>query len=195
MRKREALFSVVKHARFTVTAAVALTILYTRSPQVLWTAAGGVACSFVAKLLKTVIRQPRPLVVIEKKVSTPSRTSPPHIITRIFSSHTHGMPSSHTQVTAYFATYFTLYYLVPSSHNPHPPTKPSTAASGILVGLNVFGLIVAWSRVYLGKHTVAQVGVGWVVGTVFAAGWYWAWRCGGAAELVEGWCRIVGFVQ
>ena len=44
----------------------------------------------------------------------------------------------------------------------------STAAAGVVMAAAV---ILAWRRVVLGYHTVAQVIVGFVVGTGFGLGW------------------------
>ncbi|KAJ3006448.1 hypothetical protein HKX48_000114, partial [Thoreauomyces humboldtii] len=113
MRKRDAAFGLLKHARFTVTTALTLTILYTRSPHVLWCAMGGVLCSFIARGLKAIIRQPRPPTITEEVVEEdspvvvkgekPRRTR--RVVKRVFASSVHGMPSSHTQVTSFFAAY------------------------------------------------------------------------------------------
>lgn len=90
------------------------------------------------------------------------------------------MPSSHTQVTAFFSAYLSLFSL-----------NSTTIPILCIILLDASSLTVAWSRIYLKKHTLAQVGVGWIVGTVFGVGWYWGWRNGGE-EVVWGLCRRFG---
>ncbi|KAI8915195.1 hypothetical protein DFJ77DRAFT_359063 [Powellomyces hirtus] len=229
MRKRDVPFSLVKHARFSVTAVIAATVLYTRSPQVVWCAAGGVTCSVVARVLKAIIRQPRPVQIeqeiqevqqddgewVETSVSTnttdasnaiasgaavattttiTARTSSSNhdsrkrrVIKRVFASSVHGMPSSHTQVTTFLSTYFTLAVFAT------PDPLQHTFLLGILcVCVNVFGLTTAWSRVHLNRHTPAQVAVGYIIGTAFAVAWYSSWQYYGVRDMGESMFHRIG---
>lgn len=115
--------------------------------------AGSVLCAITAKVLKHLIRQPRPVVVSSSR----------HENITIKTSY--GMPSSHSQVMAFFATYChcAVHYVTPST----------IVLAGILY---IFTAMVLWSRVRLGHHTLAQVSVGTLVGASMATIWYQLWQ-------------------
>ncbi|KAF9437521.1 hypothetical protein BGZ76_000395 [Entomortierella beljakovae] len=78
----------------------------------------------------------------------------------------YGMPSSHSQFMAYFATYMiTLMYRSGASSD----TVSSHLVSVIVV---IWALIVIYSRVHLYYHTAQQVTVGSLCGIIFALGYY-----------------------
>ncbi|KAF8894599.1 PAP2-domain-containing protein [Infundibulicybe gibba] len=143
---------------FTVTFLTACVIVYTRSVGIIYFAAGSVLCSFNTKLLKLVIRQPRPVHHNLKRKST------------------YGMPSTHSATISFFATYITLACL-------YLPTHPSLPSGGafralILVTVLPWALLIVMSRVWLDHHTWPQVIVGAVCGLVFAFSWYTMWVTG-----------------
>ncbi|KAJ3167818.1 hypothetical protein HDU87_001441 [Geranomyces variabilis] len=225
MLKRSALFGLVKHARYSVTAVVAATILYTQSPHVLWCTAGGLSCSLLARVLKGIIKQPRPAVVTEieeeqrdgKWVETnisehiqgsaaaataaaasSSVLSSPNkrhhgkrrVIKKVFASSIHGMPSSHTQTTTFFATYF--YTALGYRWYAGEEHQHTTLLAVLCVFVNVFCLTTAWSRVHLNRHTPAQVCVGWCIGTVYAAMWFVLWQFYGVGQFGNSLFRSLG---
>ena len=86
----------------------------------------------------------------------------------------YGMPSSHAQFVAFFSVYLTLFLLL--RHSPHPSDthRPTTFNQRIILSLwgFLFAVAVCASRVYLSYHTVNQVLVGCVAGTVCALAWF-----------------------
>ncbi|KAG0328590.1 hypothetical protein BG000_000421 [Podila horticola] len=79
----------------------------------------------------------------------------------------YGMPSSHSQFMAYFATYMViLMYRSGSDSN----ILMAHAVSAIVV---VWAILVVYSRVHLYYHTWQQVVAGTVCGCVFAVGYYY----------------------
>ena len=127
----------------------------------------------------------------------------------------YGMPSSHAQFAAYFATYLGLFLLVrhrPAASTTSPtsstsPTKPSPSSSApshaatrrptpppppphrrhvlAALALALLALLVAASRVHLRYHTPAQVGVGTGAGAACGLAWFAA----------VGWARQRGLVE
>jgi dolichyldiphosphatase len=78
-----------------------------------------------------------------------------------------GMPSDHAQFMAFWAAYACLFLARRVSFGGRPGWR---ACLGTAV--TVLALLVAGSRVYLGYHSPAQIGVGLVVGALVACGWY-----------------------
>mmetsp|Transcript_7506 Transcript_7506/g.21257 ORF Transcript_7506/g.21257 Transcript_7506/m.21257 type:complete len:163 (+) Transcript_7506:512-1000(+) len=104
---------------------------------------------------------------------------------------THGMPSSHSQCISFAA----LVFISLAVQRP-APTLPGRLWQGIqgTASVAVCGA-VAWSRVYLGYHSLEQVIAGLLVGA--AVGGLWAWgvaAAGRALPEVEGWpiCQRLG---
>ncbi|GJJ74704.1 dolichyldiphosphatase [Entomortierella parvispora] len=79
----------------------------------------------------------------------------------------YGMPSSHAQFMAYFATYVVILMyrreVTPGSILPHI----------FAIGSVVWAALVIYSRVHLYYHTWLQVGVGAICGVAFALVYYW----------------------
>lgn len=124
------------------------------------------------KFIKSIVRQPRP--DFHKNFGTSSY------------GLTYGMPSAHSQFMGFFAVYFvfTVWGRVPM-------TKGSRlCTSAMLVGS---ALMVAFSRVYLMYHSLAQVVVGVLVGATLATAFYPlvnVLRDVGVVDWVLGW-RVV----
>ncbi|ORY05331.1 hypothetical protein K493DRAFT_311005 [Basidiobolus meristosporus CBS 931.73] len=76
------------------------------------------------------------------------------------------MPSSHSQNTAFFTSYFNLYLA---------RQTPTVARTGILLLANGFLLLILWSRVNFKHHTWEQVLVGLSVGVFMGFGWFTLW--------------------
>ncbi|KAF9955874.1 hypothetical protein BGZ70_010082 [Mortierella alpina] len=78
----------------------------------------------------------------------------------------YGMPSSHSQFMAYFATYTILLL---NRRGVVPGDTISHVASVLVV---VWAALVVYSRVHLYYHTWQQVVAGTICGTMFALGYY-----------------------
>ncbi|TRM59351.1 phosphatidic acid phosphatase type 2/haloperoxidase [Schizophyllum amplum] len=137
-------------------------ILYTRSAGVAYVPACGLVCSITVKFLKRVIRQPRP----------------PHPKLR---KKTYGMPSTHSAVVSYFATYV---LLASARLRIHPSLPPAPAVTRLLPALVIvpWATLVACSRVWLGKHSWIQVIAGCSYGVLCAATAFSLWTRGGLSD-------------
>lgn len=102
----------------------------------------------------------------------------------------YGMPSSHAQFVAFWSVYLILFMMM--RHTPrlsHPASFVATGATSSGRSLAaawgsyiervsvsavsvVIAAAVAWSRIYLGYHTLRQVLAGCSVGVVCAVGWF-----------------------
>jgi dolichyldiphosphatase len=105
--------------------------------------------TLVAKVLKRLIKQPRP-------DSTTRKT-------------TYGMPSSHSSAISFFTAYLQCVVLV------SPPALPTMLLTAGSVSLFLFSLAVIWSRVQLGHHTQAQVIAGTLLGACMAVMFFLLW--------------------
>ncbi|KAG8761555.1 hypothetical protein FRC14_002742 [Serendipita sp. 396] len=135
--------------------------------------AGALLCVGLAKALKLVLRESRPVGTTYKV--------------------TYGMPSTHSATISYYATFITLS----CAYLPiHPlffhtwfdgpinstivrwfvwPTAPLVAT--------VVASTVCASRINLGHHTIKQVMGGVCVGVSFGALWFSWWKMGGAQTI------------
>ncbi|WVW81482.1 hypothetical protein I302_103476 [Kwoniella bestiolae CBS 10118] len=148
------LLYILDETHITVTLTTALAILYTRDAHVVWFAIGALNSSLSAKVLKNLIRNPRPPP--PDPSSTPSKIRP---------KRTYGMPSTHsTALTFYFI------YLIPYVHLL--PTPLDWMAG---VGVSTYWVLGLWSRKQLGYHTWEQVVGGAVYGTLLAVFWRGVW--------------------
>lgn len=77
----------------------------------------------------------------------------------------YGMPSNHSQFMAFWAAWLSLWAL----RKWGAPRPLRLAGAGAVQALST---AVMYSRVFLKYHTYAQVGAGFVVGTVAGALWY-----------------------
>lgn len=131
--------------KWTVCVAVSCALLYRRDAAVVLYCVGAGLNSAAGKLLKQVIRQPRP---------TDSKTDP-------------GMPSSH----ATSLSFLSLAVLAHVVMQPPIATVIRTVYLGgaaLVVGLAL--LATSW-RVKAGYHTVGQVVAGWLLGAVDTILW------------------------
>lgn len=91
------------------------------------------------------------------------------------------MPSTHSAVIVYYATYIALVSaflpLLPAFDFP----LISARVLAPLVFTPVAGTIVA-SRIWLGHHTWPQVAFGSLYGALFAPVWFRLWTHGGLSE-------------
>ncbi|WRT63397.1 uncharacterized protein IL334_000302 [Kwoniella shivajii] len=145
------LLYILDETHITVTLSTALAILFTRNAHVVWFAIGALNSSLSAKVLKNLIRNPRP--------PPPPPTS--SVPSKIRPKRTYGMPSTHsTALTFYFIYLIPFVTLLPSPYS-------------LLAGLGVGGywILGLWSRKELGYHTWEQVLGGGLYGTLLALGW------------------------
>jgi len=144
----------------------------TRELEACVLAGGHVVNDIVNNIVKKIIKQPRPYNYFGDSFQQNTIRSG------------YGMPSAHSQFMGFFAMYVGLRLFVfweTSSRNKH-------AGLCALVGA---ALLVAWSRVYLGYHSVSQVSVGLSLGAALAsvyfivvvyvrriglARWFLSWR-------------------
>ncbi|EPQ60365.1 hypothetical protein GLOTRDRAFT_67939 [Gloeophyllum trabeum ATCC 11539] len=133
-------------------------VLYTRSAGALYFSVGAVICSLVVKALKRVVRQPRPVLRSDRKKPA------------------YGMPSTHSATITFFAVYIPLA----CAYLPIHPSLPSGQAIRVLPPILMLpsAVVVAGSRIWLGKHTLAQVAVGCCCGAAFAVAWFHLWTHG-----------------
>jgi len=139
-----------KSTKYVVIGTTAAAVLWHRDLNVCWALIGAVLNAFVNKLMKRLLNIERPNTGLHFK------TDP-------------GMPSSHAQSLAYLGTYPAATWI--SAHH----LAGAAPAAVIVAGAMSF----AWLRVRCGYHTVPQVVVGFVLGTLTATGW----RCAGLKAL------------
>ncbi|KAI8066532.1 phosphatidic acid phosphatase type 2/haloperoxidase [Gongronella butleri] len=79
----------------------------------------------------------------------------------------YGMPSSHSQFVWFFTTYGALYLVRHISLNQALLWKPAA-----ILLMMLMSLLVCWSRIYLGYHSIEQVMAGSAVGVGSGVAWY-----------------------
>ncbi|KAI5121162.1 hypothetical protein M0805_007159 [Coniferiporia weirii] len=151
-----------------VTGMTACVVLYTRSAGVAYFAAGAVACSLSVKVVKHIIRQPRPVHPVSKK-------------------KTYGMPSTHSATITHFAVYIPLA----CAYLPVHPSLPQSQWTRLIPPVIVvpWAMAIVHSRMWLGHHTWQQCAVGCLYGIAFALSWYGLWINGlsQVGQAVEEW--------
>lgn len=137
-------------------------------------------CTLTVKLLKVVIRQPRPLG--PNQVSQKSTYGCGYVVFITIQQTSNSnirMPSTHSASISFFAAYIPLSCLYLPSHHSLPPGPGFRVLS--LVTVLPWGALIVMSRVWLGHHTWPQVAVGVSYGVAFAWIWFKLW-CGGLNE-------------
>lgn len=129
--------------KLVTVALVTIAVLYFRNLDVTLYAFGSIANSLIGKLLKKVIRQPRPDGA---------------------SKSDHGMPSSHATSLS-FLSVASLFNVL-----RHKGLILSTSLVASLACVILAFIACRW-RIVAGYHTAPQVVVGWIVGTVNALFW------------------------
>ncbi|CAF0742130.1 unnamed protein product [Adineta steineri] len=84
----------------------------------------------------------------------------------------YGMPSAHAQSFFYFMTYLAIFVIL-KSQMPGSPNIRSIRHRFFVIVQFIAAILVAYSRVYLYYHTIAQVVVGGVLGTILGCIWYY----------------------
>ncbi|KAL4423157.1 hypothetical protein ABPG77_007810 [Micractinium sp. CCAP 211/92] len=119
------------------------TLLWRRDLLAAWCVLGSVVAAVNCRVLKYAINQARPS----------GRKADP------------GMPSAHAQSLGFLATFVSVAAAASLGTG-----SPSGLA--LVLGVPSAGIFLTWLRVALGYHTVAQVVVGWLVGSCSAAAWH-----------------------
>ena len=116
-------------------------------------------------VIKRIIRQPRPILN--------------HSIPDAVGFSPHGMPSNHSQFVFFFVGFW-LPWIFTNRNNISRTRITSNGGSGcvcyrylaaFVIVVCAFAVLAA--RVYLNYHTIAQVGVGAVVGILVGSVWHW----------------------
>lgn len=125
--------------------------LITREIEPVIVVGGHLVGEVVNKIIKHIVRQPRPDFHKDFGASSYGLT--------------YGMPSAHSQFMGFFTAYYICTILM------RVPLQRWQKAVGVLA-LSVAACGVAFSRVYLLYHTAAQVAVGVIVGVVLGVGYF-----------------------
>ncbi|CAB4489550.1 acid phosphatase/Vanadium-dependent haloperoxidase [Rhizophagus irregularis] len=149
----------LEHTKIWVSILILCLLNYIRTFHVVFTIAGGVFTKITVSILKQIIRQPRPYHV----------TIPTSQSITIKQRKSYGMPSSHSAIIIYFATFISLQLF--------NVTTNSSSSVKLFSFLLVFiiALLILWSRIELGHHTTAQVLMGMLLGIIFAIFWNNLW--------------------
>lgn len=134
-------------SKWLVAALFGILILWKHDAEALWVAMGSVVNSCLSIKLKKLLNHERP--------ATALRSDP-------------GMPSSHAQsifYTAFFAVLSLFQWL---------GTNAYTVGAGSVILM--CGTYLTWLRVSQRLHTVSQVVVGAVLGSVCSITWFWLWH-------------------
>ncbi|KAJ3387748.1 regulator of (H+)-ATPase in vacuolar membrane [Entophlyctis sp. JEL0112] len=124
---------------------------------------GAILVVILAKVLKRVLRQPRPINSKNKDRSN-SRNGSNDTKNANAAFDDYGMPSSHATTIVYMAVYLVMWIF----DSDEIDGWWQAVLSVLVVSVSA---CVGMSRVALGHHTAAQVAVGAVVGSLFGAGW------------------------
>ncbi|WWD22872.1 hypothetical protein CI109_107367 [Kwoniella shandongensis] len=151
------LLYILDETHITVTFTTALAILWTRDAHVVWFAIGALNSSLSAKVLKNLIRSPRP-------PPPPPTTSKPYTLRP---KRTYGMPSTHSTALTFYFSYLLPLIVVPNGL-PYPFFLGPLVTSYWIGGL--------WSRKELGYHTWEQIVGGAAYGTLLAGVWRGVWE-------------------
>ncbi|CAF3235346.1 unnamed protein product [Rotaria socialis] len=84
----------------------------------------------------------------------------------------YGMPSGHAQSFFYFMTYLSIFLFLKSQGSSTTYIR-SIRNRCLLLVQPIAAILVAYSRVYLYYHTIAQVVVGSFIGTILGGLWYY----------------------
>ncbi|KAF9609498.1 hypothetical protein IFM89_016584 [Coptis chinensis] len=135
-----------KLSKWLVAALFGAIILWRHDAEALWAAMGAVMNAWLSVGLKQILNQERPIATL--------RSDP-------------GMPSSHAQ-SIFFAIIFAILSMVKLLG-----INEFTVAVGMLALAS--GSYLSWLRVSQKLHTISQVSVGAVLGTILSILWFQAW--------------------
>lgn len=158
----------------TVAGLTGASILYTRSAASVYYTAGAIFCSLSVKVIKRLVKQPRPPPTARKtKKSYGCVVLHPSLILGSNGADCFRMPSTHSAAISYLATYI----LLASMFLPVHPSFPSNINVSLLAPCVAlpWAVAVVSSRVWLGHHTVPQVIAGASYGVALASVWFGLW--------------------
>ncbi|GAU36018.1 hypothetical protein TSUD_211560 [Trifolium subterraneum] len=148
--------------KWIVSALFGVFVIWRHDAEALWFAGGSVVNAILSVLLKQILNQKRPSTV---------KSDP-------------GMPSSHSQ-----SIFFAVMFIILSSVELLT-INAFTITSSVLA--LAFGSYLSYLRVSQKLHTVSQVVVGAVVGSIFSILWYWLWNAFVLDAFVSSlWVRII----
>ncbi|KAI3450977.1 hypothetical protein Pfo_007642 [Paulownia fortunei] len=150
-------------SKWLVSALFAAIILWRHDAEALWAAMGAVLNVVLSMALKKILNQERPISTL--------RSDP-------------GMPSSHAQ-----SIFYTITFLNLSMVEWYGMNALTTTLSGFFF---ILGSYFSWLRVSQQLHTVIQVIVGAVLGSIFSIFWFWTWNTFVLNSFISSlWVRIV----
>uniref|UniRef100_A0A5B7CA29 Phosphatidic acid phosphatase type 2/haloperoxidase domain-containing protein n=1 Tax=Davidia involucrata TaxID=16924 RepID=A0A5B7CA29_DAVIN len=133
-------------SKWLVAALFGAVLLWRHDAEALWAAMGSVLNTGLSTTLKQILNQERPLSTL--------RSDP-------------GMPSSHAQ-----SIFFTVMFAVLSMVEWFGVNGLTITLSGLMLAL---GSYFSWLRVSQQLHTISQVVVGALLGSIFSIFWLWSW--------------------
>ncbi|KAE8685981.1 Lipid phosphate phosphatase epsilon 2 [Hibiscus syriacus] len=133
-------------SKWLVAALFGVVILWRHDAEALWMAMGSIVNALLSVALKRVLNQERPVAGVK---SDP------------------GMPSSHAQ-----SIFFTVVFTIASILEWMGVNELSVSISVLALA---FGSYFSWLRVSQKLHTINQILVGAVVGSIFSVLWYLSW--------------------
>ncbi|KAI3882654.1 hypothetical protein MKW92_012262 [Papaver armeniacum] len=139
--------STINHlSKWLVATVFGIIVIWRHDALTMWAATGAVANAWLSITLKRILNQERPVA---------SLGSGP------------GMPSSHAQ-SIFFASVFAILSLI-----------KSLGLNGVTVTIGVLGLAfssyLSWLRISQRHHTISQVVVGAILGTICSILWFQSW--------------------
>ncbi|XP_073156094.1 lipid phosphate phosphatase epsilon 1, chloroplastic-like [Henckelia pumila] len=134
-------------SKWLVTALFCSILLLRHDAVSLWAAIGSVTNVMLSTALKKILNQERPTLALK---SDP------------------GMPSSHAQ-----SIFYTITFLNMSMVEWYGLNGVTTTICGLFFTLGSF---FSWLRVSQRFHTISQVLVGAVLGSIFCILWFWSWK-------------------
>ncbi|CAJ1930243.1 unnamed protein product [Sphenostylis stenocarpa] len=133
-------------SKWIVTALFGGFIVWRHDAEALWFTAGSILNALLSVFLKHILNQERPSTL---------KSDP-------------GMPSSHSQ-----SIFFAVFFVILSGIEWLGLNIFTIAISGLVM---TFGSFFSYLRVSQQLHTVSQVVVGAVIGSIFSILWYWLWN-------------------
>ncbi|KAL1369706.1 hypothetical protein HN51_000065 [Arachis hypogaea] len=133
-------------SKWIVTTLFVAFILWRHDGEAIWFAGGSISNAMFSVSLKKILNQKRPSTL---------KSDP-------------GMPSSHAQSIS-----FTVLFVILSSFGCLGVNAYTITCSGMALG---FGSYFSYLRVSQKLHTVKQVIVGAILGSILSISWYWLWN-------------------
>ncbi|KAI8970022.1 hypothetical protein BDF20DRAFT_838425 [Mycotypha africana] len=149
-------------------------IIYSRSLHVVYFTICAILATVVAKILKSIIRQPRPIPKLLKHNGK---------VIKAKVKKSYGMPSSHSTAISFFAAYIHCLIIYELHRNKTATLSSRASEYCALTLFHCFACGVIWSRVRLEHHTRAQVIAGTLLGMSLAILSYILWKDLFAAKL------------